>query len=259
EAVKAVYADAGLEAHVHQVGELNSDDAVRVRLGGGIVFEAERLTLQQQWSATSYHMQKRRDNPVCAEEEWQALAADNNLGLNGLALTFPMAENPVADIVSKSEKSPRVAILREQGTTGHTELAAAFHLAGFVAVDVHMSDLEAERVNLADFRGLDLAGGSTFGDMLGAGTAWAQKILRNSALKDSFQVFFQRPDTFTFAVGNGAQMLVQLKHLIPGAAHWPTFVANRSDQFEARVVLAEVVPSPSIFFKGMEGSRLPVP
>lgn len=259
EAVKAAYANAGLEAHLHHVGELNNDDAVRVRLGGGIVFEAERLALQQQWSATSYHMQKRRDNPACAEEEWQGMAADNNSGLNGLALTFPMAENPVADLVSKSEQSPRVAILREQGTTGHTELAAAFHRAGFVAVDVHMSDIEAKRVNLAGFRGLALAGGSTFGDVLGAGTAWAQKILRNNDLKASFQDFFQRSDTFTFAVGNGAQMLVQLKHLIPGASHWPTFVANRSNQFEARVVLAEVVPSPSIFFKGMEGSRLPVP
>ncbi len=259
EAVKAAYANAGLEAHLHHVGELNNDDAVRVRLGGGIVFEAERLALQQQWSATSYHMQKRRDNPACAEEEWQGMAAENNSGLNGLALTFPMAENPVADLVSKSEQSPRVAILREQGTTGHTELAAAFHRAGFVAVDVHMSDIEAKRVNLAGFRGLALAGGSTFGDVLGAGTAWAQKILRNNDLKASFQDFFQRSDTFTFAVGNGAQMLVQLKHLIPGASHWPTFVANRSNQFEARVVLAEVVPSPSIFFKGMEGSRLPVP
>lgn len=259
QAVKAAYAKEGLGAHLHVLGELNNDDALRIRLGGGIVFEAERLALYQQWSATSYQMQKRRDNPACAEEEWQALAQENNAGLNGLALSFPMGDNPVAELVCEGAANPKVAILREQGTTGHTELAAAFHRAGFVAVDVHMSDLEAQRVTLEGFRGLALPGGSTFGDVLGAGTAWAQKILCNEALKGIFQGFFQRPDTFTFAVGNGAQMLVQLKHLIAGAEHWPTFTANRSDQFEARVVLAEVVASPSIFFKGMEGSYLPVP
>ena len=259
EVVQAAYAEAGLGAHVHVVGELNQDDALRVRLGGGIVFEAERVELLQQWSATSYQMQKRRDNPVCAEEEWQALADENNQGLNGLALTFPMAENPVADIVSKGEQSPKVAVLREQGSTGHTELAAAFHRAGFVTVDVHMSDLETQRVSLDEFRGLALPGGCTFGDVLGTGTAWAQKILRQPELRTLFQRFFHRQDTFTFAVGNGAQMLMQLKQLIPGASHWPTFVKNRSDQFEARVVLTEVVASPSIFFKEMEGSRLPVP
>lgn len=258
EAVKAAYAQEGLSAHLHVVGELNADDALRIRLGSGVVFEAARLALYQQWSATSYQMQKRRDNPVCAEEEWQAIA-QNNAGLNSLSLSFPMGDNPVADQVSQNDVAPKVAILREQGSTGHTELAAAFHRAGFVAVDVHMSDLEAQRVALDDFRGLALPGGSTFGDVLGAGTAWAQKILRNEALKTLFQGFFQRSDTFTFAVGNGAQMLAQLKQLVPGAAHWPTFVANRSDQFEARVVLAQVVPSASIFFKGMEGSCLPVP
>lgn len=255
--VKAAYEAAGLAAAVHQVGTLNADDTLRLNLGGAVLFEASRLSLHQQWSATSMQMQMRRDKPECAQEEWESLPAADSVGLSGLALTYPLDENPAAGLAQ--DTAPAIAILREQGTTGHTELAAAFHAAGFAPHDVHMSDLEAGRVSLNSFRGLALPGGSTFSDALGAGFAWAQKILNDSELRSAFEEFFQREDTFTLGVGNGAQVLSHLQALIPGAEHWPAFKRNRSDQFEARVALVEVVASPSIFLQGMEGSRLPVP
>src|SRR5699024_6249907 len=186
----------------------------------------------------------------------ESLPAADSVGLSGLALTYPLDENPAAGLAQ--DTAPAIAILREQGTTGHTELAAAFHAAGFAPHDVHMSDLEAGRVSLNSFRGLALPGGSTFSDALGAGFAWAQKILNDSELRSAFEEFFQREDTFTLGVGNGAQVLSHLQALIPGAEHWPAFKRNRSDQFEARVALVEVVASPSIFLQGIEGSRLPV-
>src|SRR5699024_4462558 len=255
--VKAAYEAAGLAAAVHQVGTLNADDTLRLNLGGAVLFEASRLSLHQQWSATSMQMQMRRDKPECAQEEWESLPAADSVGLSGLALTYPLDENPAAGLAQ--DTAPAIAIQREQGHTGHTEVAAAFHAADCAPHDVHMSDLEAGRVSLNSFRDLALPGGSTFSDALGAGFAWAQKILNDSELRSAFEEFFQREDTFTLGVGNGAQVLSHLQALIPGAEHWPAFKRNRSDQFEARVALVEVVASPSIFLQGMEGSRLPVP
>ena len=152
-----------------------------------------------------------------------------------------------------------MAILREQGVNGHIEMAAAFALAGFESVDVHMSDLIAGKVDLADFKGLVACGGFSYGDVLGAGSGWARSILFNDKLKAMFKAFFERPDTFSLGVCNGCQMLSQLKDIIPGAEGWPKFVKNISEQFEARLAMIELEESPSIFFKGMAGSRLPIP
>ena len=254
EQVLATYAEAGLGAGVHKVGTLNDDDTVRISLGGAVLFEAGRLPLHQQWSATSMHMQQQRDNPVCAQEEWDNLA-QAHASLVGVDVTFPLDENPTAGLIG----TPAVAILREQGSTGHTELAAAFHAAGFAPYDVHMSDLEAGRISLDSFRGLALPGGSSFSDALGAGFAWAQKVLRSATLRAALAEFFAREDTFTLGVGNGAQVLSHLRSIIPGSEHWPQLVRNRSDQFEARTSLVEITPSPSIFLHDMAGSRLPVP
>ncbi|MDQ3510772.1 MAG: phosphoribosylformylglycinamidine synthase subunit PurQ, partial [Pseudomonadota bacterium] len=153
---------------------------------------------------------------------------------------------------------PRVAILREQGVNGQIEMAAAFHRAGFEAVDVHMSDLISGQVGLEGFKGLAACGGFSYGDVLGAGRGWATSILERSAMREAFAAFFERDDSFALGVCNGCQMLSQLKPIIPGAAHWPSFLRNRSEQFEARLGLVEVVESPSLFLRGMAGSRLPV-
>jgi phosphoribosylformylglycinamidine synthase len=200
-------------------------------------------------------MQALRDNPVSAREEY-----DNALDENDPGMTFRLTYDPDAKgaKTAKSKRAPRMAILREQGVNGHIEMAAAFALAGFKCTDVHMSDLIAGRVDLADFDGLVACGGFSYGDVLGAGSGWARSILYNGALKDMFARFFARPGTFSLGVCNGCQMLSQLKDIIPGAEAWPKFVKNVSEQFEARYATIEIEPSPSIFFKGMEGSRLPI-
>jgi phosphoribosylformylglycinamidine synthase len=152
-----------------------------------------------------------------------------------------------------------VAVFREQGINGQNEMAFAFDRAGFQSVDVHMTDLLGGTVDLADFAGLVACGGFSYGDVLGAGSGWAKSVLYNPKLKAMFTTFFAREDSFTLGVCNGCQMISQLKDIIPGAEHWPQFVRNRSEQFEARYANVEVMESPSIFFKGMEGSLLPIP
>ncbi len=153
---------------------------------------------------------------------------------------------------------PRVAILREQGVNGQVEMGAAFHRAGFEAVDVHMTDLLEGRRRLEEFRGLVACGGFSYGDVLGAGGGWARSILMHGAVREQFERFFRRDDTFTLGVCNGCQMLTTLRELIPGADRWPRMLRNRSEQFEARLSLVEIIPSRSLFFQGMEGSRLPI-
>ncbi len=151
-----------------------------------------------------------------------------------------------------------MAILREQGVNGQIEMAAAFDRAGFAAVDVHMSDIIAGRVSLGDFKGFAACGGFSYGDVLGAGEGWAKSILFNARARDEFEAFFRRDDSFALGVCNGCQMMSNLHELIPGAEAWPHFVRNRSEQFEARFVMVEVQRSASLFFEGMEGSRMPV-
>jgi len=220
------------------------------------VLTGSRASWQRAWSETSWHIQRLRDNPDCADQEFELLADDANPGLQAL-LSFDINEDVAAPYIGGSVR-PRIAILREQGVNGQVEMAAAFTRAGFTAVDVHMSDILSGRVHLEEFRGLVACGGFSYGDVLGAGEGWAKSILFNAQAREDFSAFFARPDTFALGVCNGCQMLSNLRELIPGSEHWPHFVRNSSEQFEARVAMVEIQPSSSIFFNGMVGSRLPI-
>jgi phosphoribosylformylglycinamidine synthase len=244
--------DAGLGACTHAIGTTNAADEVRVWRNAKMVFSAHRGELQRTWSETSFQVARLRDDPGCAQEEFDALRDDDNPGLS-LSLTFDVA----APVVATGAR-PRIAILREQGVNGHVEMAAAFERAGFAPYDMHMSDLQSGRVHLSDFKGLAACGGFSYGDVLGAGQGWAKSVLFNNRLRDEFSAFFARADSFALGVCNGCQMMAHLAPIIPGAKDWPTFQRNHSEQFEARVVMVEISPSPSILLAGMTGSRLPV-
>jgi len=254
EQVMQRFADAGLGSLLTRVGKPTKDDKVTLMKGGKRLFQGSRSQLQQLWSETSYRIQKLRDNPDCADEEFEALAADDP-GLSS-SLSFDPEDDVSAPFITRSR--PRVAVLREQGVNSQVEMAAAFHLAGFDAVDVHMSDILARRVDLGSFKGLVACGGFSYGDVLGAGEGWAKTILFNSLARDQFEVFFNRDDTFTLGVCNGCQMLSNLKELIPGADHWPRFVRNLSEQFEARFSLVRIEESASLLLADMAGSHLPI-
>ena len=236
-----------------------SSRTFEVFVGGRQAVATDITFLRRNWSETTYRMQALRDNPYTAREEYDNGLDERDPGLQ-FCLTYDPDEAAAGARRAKgsSAKKPRMAILREQGVNGHIEMAAAFALAGFDCQDVHMSDLIAGRVDLADFQGLVACGGFSYGDVLGAGSGWARSILFNERLKEMFAKFFARPETFSLGVCNGCQMLSQLKDIIPGAEGWPKFVRNISEQFEARYSTIEIEPSPSIFFKGMEGSRLPI-
>ena len=243
----------------------HSSRAFDVFVGSRQAIKTDLTYLRRCWSETTYRMQALRDNPVCAKEEY-----DNGLDANDPGMNFKLTFDPECSSSSKelefedgkshspAPAKPRMAILREQGVNGHIEMAAAFALAGFECIDVHMSDLIAGRTDLADFGGLVACGGFSYGDVLGAGSGWARSILYNDRLREMFAAFFARPETFSLGVCNGCQMLSQLKDIIPGADKWPRFVKNISEQFEARYATVEIEESPSIFFKGMAGSRLPI-
>jgi phosphoribosylformylglycinamidine synthase len=251
-AVMQVLRDAGLGACTHGIGTTNTADEVRIRRNAKTVFAAPRCDLQRVWSEVSFQIARRRDDPVCAQEEFDALLDAGNPGLSvrpGAASSAPF--------VAVGAR-PKIAILREQGVNGHVEMAAAFDRAGFAAYDVHMSDLQAGRVHLANFKGFAACGGFSYGDVLGAGQGWAKSVLFNNRLRDEFAAFFGRADSFALGVCNGCQMMAHLAPIIPGAQDWPTFQRNRSEQFEARVVMVEVPPTPSILLAGMAGSKLPV-
>jgi len=224
-----------------------------VRDREGVAFEEALPTLRSWWSATTHALQRLRDDPDCADEEQAARAS--GLPLLRVHAPFDLAGPPAA----RGSAPPRIAILREQGVNGEVEMAAAFHRAGFECVDVHMTDVLDGGLELAGFRGLVACGGFSYGDVLGAGQGWAKSILFHARARDVFARFFARPQTFALGVCNGCQMLAALRELIPGAAAWPRFERNRSDQFEGRLALVEVLPSPSLFFAGMEGARLPIP
>jgi len=251
--VLAVFKAAKVDACV--IGKPVDGRGFSVSVGARKAIDTDITFIRRHWSETTYRMQALRDNPVSAREEY-----DNALDENDPGMTFRLTYDPDAKSAKAAggKRVPRMAILREQGVNGHIEMAAAFALAGFKCSDVHMSDLIAGRVDLADFDGLVACGGFSYGDVLGAGSGWARSILYNDALKEMFARFFARPETFSLGVCNGCQMLSQLKDIIPGAEAWPKFVKNVSEQFEARYATIEIEPSPSIFFKGMEGSRLPI-
>jgi phosphoribosylformylglycinamidine synthase len=231
-------------------------DRVVIRRGGAGVLDESRIDLHRAWSATTHAMQRRRDNPQAADQEFARILDRDDPGL-APRVSFDPGEDPAAAFIGTGAR-PRVAIIREQGVNGQVEMAAAFTRAGFDVWDVHMSDLAEGRRSLAEFCGVVAGGGFSYGDVLGAGEGWAKSILFNARLRDAFSGFFSRPDTFALGVCNGCQMMSNLHEIIPGAAHWPHFVRNASEQFEARLVLLEVLATPSLFFRGMEGSLLPV-
>ena len=225
------------------------------------VFSASLHDLQQVWDSVSWKIARERDNPACADAEHAAAGAPDDPGLH-VHLTFepeskatPNAQRPTLNL---SVARPKVAILREQGVNSHVEMAYAFDAAGFEAFDVHMTDLQAGRARLADFTGIVACGGFSYGDTLGAGIGWARSIMFNPRIAEQFQQFFARGDTFALGTCNGCQMFAELADIIPGASAWPRFTTNVSERFEARLSLVEVLDSPSIFFTGMAGARLPI-
>ncbi len=238
------------------IGKVTKEDRLRIRSGGESLLDESRTDLHRAWSETSFRMTQLRDNPRGAQEQFEIVTDPNNPGLN-VKLSFDLNQDIAAPFIAKGAR-PKVAILREQGVNSHVEMAAAFHRAGFAPFDVHMTDLVAGRFDLNDFRGMVICGGFSYGDVLGAGEGWAKSILFNSRLRESFTKFFNRPETFSLGVCNGCQMMAALRELIPGTENWPKFVRNRSEQFEGRLSLVEVVKSPSLFFAGMEGSRMPI-
>jgi len=237
------------------IGRVERTPRLTVRSDEQVVLELDRTTMQREWSEMSYRIQALRDNPATAKEEFERLLDDKDPGLNA-RLTFDANEDIARPY--RGAGRPRVAILREQGVNSQNEMAAAFIKAGFAAVDVHMSDLQSGRDSLADYQGLVACGGFSFGDVLGAGGGWAKSILYHARTRDEFAAFFERGDTFALGVCNGCQMLSHLRELIPGADNWPLFLRNKSEQFEARLSLVEIVESPSLFLQGMAGSRLPI-
>ena len=293
-AVLAVFdAEPPLAPCVHRIGRVEPGDRVRFAAGGRTLHEASRTALHRTWSETSWRMQRLRDDPGCADEEYARIADPNDRGLwctttfdidrdvdhevaieTGDATATGTGDTTGTETGTDSRSGgadpdagpgappvalarPRVAILREQGVNGHVEMAASFHAAGFDAFDVHMSDLASGRVSLARFAGLAACGGFSFGDVLGAGGGWAHSIRFNPRCRDEFEAFFRRGDTFTLGVCNGCQMLARLRDLVPGADAWPRFERNRSEQFEGRLVMTRIAPSPSLFLAGIEGSELP--
>ncbi|MCL1634595.1 phosphoribosylformylglycinamidine synthase [Luteimonas sp. SX5] len=246
----------GLVECAQRIARPSTAPTIRVRHDNETLAEWRWDALFDAWWSVTHAMQKLRDDPACADEERDAVRAFAATGLQP-KLAFDPAEDLAAPYLNLGAK-PKVAILREQGVNGQIEMASAFTRAGFSACDVHMSDLIAGRAKLADFRGIAACGGFSYGDVLGAGRGWATSILERGALREAFAEFFVRDDTFALGVCNGCQMLAQLKDIIPGAAHWPVFLRNRSEQFEGRLSLVEVPESPSLFFRGMAGSRIPV-
>ncbi len=253
-AVSALLNEAGLDFHF--IGEPNNSDEIRFRRNARLVLSAPRADWLRTWSEVGYQVARLRDDAECVQEEFDSLAdaADPGLSVN---LTFDVKEDVAAPFIATGAR-PKVAILREQGLGAQAEMALAFTQAGFDVVDVHMTDLQSGRNDLAQFKGLAASGGSSYGDVLGAGRSWAKAILFNPALRAQLEAFFARPDTFALGVSNGCQMMAHLASIIPGADNWPRFHRNRSEQFEARFSMVEVLETPSIFLAGMAGSRLPV-
>jgi phosphoribosylformylglycinamidine synthase len=261
--VRAVFAKHGIESLVSRIGvpvpsaDYRDATGLRVRIAvGDVKIDESWIDLRRAWSETSWQMRRLRDDPTCADEEYAAVAAPSDPGLS-VALTYDAQEDIAAPYINTG-KRPAVAILREQGVNSQIETAAWLERAGFESHDVHMTDLLSGRRTLADFKGIVACGGFSYGDVLGAGEGWAKSILFHKAVRDDFVRFFERNDTFTLGFCNGCQMLAALKSIIPGTEVWPRFVTNRSEQYEARFVMVEILDSPSVVLKGMSGSFLPI-
>jgi phosphoribosylformylglycinamidine synthase len=250
------FAAAGLGGITHRIGAAVSGETVRFTSRGTEVYHGSRVDLHRAWAELSYAMQSRRDNPDCAREEYDSLLDTDDPGLSA-SLSYLPSEDVAAPYIATGAR-PRIAILREQGVNGQYEMAAAFDRAGFTAIDVHMSDVLSGRVDLGVFTGMAACGGFSYGDVLGAGEGWAKTILFNARARDQFTAFFNRTDTFTIGICNGCQMISNLREIVPGSSHWPRFVRNVSEQYEARVALVRVERSPSVVFAGMHGSQIPI-
>ena len=262
-AVLQTLREFGLSKHTHVIGKTRPTQSTIQKGVGELsiwrdtkeVFTAKLEDLHQVWDSVSWKICQQRDNPACADAEHAAAGQASDPGMH-VALSFDPADNMAAPYLNLSR--PKVAILREQGVNSHVEMAYAFHTAGFESHDVHMTDLQSGRANLADFKGLVACGGFSYGDTLGAGIGWARSITFNPALAEQFKAFFGRKDTFGLGVCNGCQMFAELADIIPGAEAWPRFTTNQSERFEARLSMVEVLESPSLFLQGMAGSRLPI-
>jgi len=257
--VAALLASHGFGAHAFRIGTpvLSGTGEMRLRISvGAVQFDESWRDLKRAWSETSWQMRRLRDDPACADEEFAASTQEADAGLS-VALAFDPQEDVAAPYIMRGVR-PAIAILREEGVNSQVETAAVFERAGFEPHDVHMTDLLAGRRTLADFKGLVACGGFSYGDVLGAGEGWAKSILFHAALRDEFMQFFARADSFALGICNGCQMFAALKSLIPGTEHWPQFVRNVSEQYEARFPLVEIRRSPSVLFAGMAGSYLPI-
>lgn len=246
--VEGILAQCGL-SHYYHVGKVTAEKQIRICYNGDEVLNRSISELHRMWSSLTTRMQSIRDNPVCAESSFDLLLDEDDPGMQ-FALTYDPEDRHI--ITTR----PSLAVLREQGINGQTEMAAAFDRSGFCCHDVHMSDLLEGRVDLGDFQGLVACGGFSYGDVLGAGSGWAGSILYNDRLREMFAAFFAKPDTFTLGVCNGCQMVAQLKDIIPGASSWPHFTGNQSAQFEARYVTVGIPESPSVLLRNMSGSRI---
>jgi phosphoribosylformylglycinamidine synthase len=245
-----------LGACSHIIGKVNDRGVVEFTRDTKVIYNKRRSELHRLWSETSWRIARLRDNPACVDQEYDRLLDEQDPGFTP-KLVHDTTVNIAAPFIATGAR-PTVAILREQGVNSHIETAWAMHQAGFNAVDVHMSDLIAGRAKLDDFKGLIAVGGFSYGDVLGAGEGWAKTILFNPELKAAFAAFFGRGDTFGLGVCNGCQMMSNLKSIIPGADAWPKFTRNKSEQFEARFGMVEVMDSPSIFFQDLAGTHAPL-
>ena len=234
------------------IGTPNNNQSIKIYNESNLIVESSRGKLQQDWAETSYKIQSIRDNPKTAKEEFDLILVDSYEGIQ------PKINFDIPKSVNIKKTKPKIAILREQGINGQSEMAAAFNYAGFNAFDVHMSELSEGIKNLSDFQGLAACGGFSYGDVLGAGRGWANSILFDEKVRDIFQQFFERDNTIALGVCNGCQMMSHIKEIIPGTNLWPTFVKNESEQFEARFLSVEVKKNNSLFFDGMVGSVIPV-
>lgn len=255
-AVRDVLAQHGLLALTKELGSVSANDEFEIKRGNKVLLSEKRSELRGIWAELTHQMQRLRDNPACADQEFAAKKEPNDKGFSA-HLTYDINEDIAAPYIAKGVK-PRIAILREQGVNSHVEMAAAFDRAGFEAIDVHMSDLHAARRNLKDFNALVACGGFSYGDVLGAGGGWAKSVLFNTALRDQFETFFNREDTLAIGICNGCQMLSNLAEIIPGTENWPRFVRNTSERFEARAALVRINESNSVWFQGMAGSHMPI-
>ena len=282
EYVLGVFRSFGLKSSVSPIGALNRDHAFRVRQDGKILLDENLFALRAIWSDVTRRIQTLRDNPKCAEQEYQLKLDPMDPGISP-KITFDFTtkrtkSEPVPSGVDHQGSAPEsaaepgtwhlaldpararplLAVLREQGVNSEVEMAAAFTRAGFKAIDVHMTDILAGRISLEDFRGLVACGGFSYGDVLGAGEGWAKSILFHDRARAEFAAFFERADTFALGVCNGCQMMSALRSIIPGSDLWPRFVQNQSERFEARFASLKIEPSRSVFFAGMEGSVIPI-